>query len=472
MRSRQARGFTLVELMVALVAGVIIAIAVIGLAKSATQTFYEEARLTNVEQSVRAAANRLRYDLTKVSFMGTGNIQLASFEPTDSDPPNFFVPYGHKVASNKFAGVGLAGSRYTNKSENLQGIHIIPLGSTTVSGEPEVATYAGGPNFTAPDLIEIGGNMTTDDWYTASWEAPPSGAAGSCGGGILHMRAQADPATERLIGDNLQNVVNAFTPGPANTRHFARVIDQNGCHQFVEVKNATAINVGGVTAEALVDVCTAQGDNGSLLPQIEDTVNKPGVVARKGCGATPVAETLRVSPYQRVRWRVGKNKIAQIEPLASIAPANTTFVLYREMLDSSGTVIDTLTQTVAEFAVDLKFGIAVDARESSAPPNNISVFDLDSDTGTGNIYTWTNKASATTLTQGAQTQPGPQRVRSVKFRISTRAAMPDRTQPLTLIPNSPYISRYCVDMPGCTKFARVRTVTSEVPLINQARMTY
>jgi hypothetical protein len=60
----------------------------------------------------------------------------------------------------------------------------------------------------------------------------------------------------------------------------------------------------------------------------------------------------------------------------------------------------------------------------------------------------------------------------VKFRVSTRASMADRKGPLTLIPSSPYITRYCVDMPACTKFARVRSIVSEVPLLNQARMTY
>lgn len=450
-RSRHARGFTLVELMVSLVAGVIIAIAVIGLARAATTSFYEQARLTAVEQSVRNASNRLRYDLTRVSFMGTGNIHLAT-------TPG--VPYGHQVAS-QFAVAGSAGARYTNRSNNLQGIRVLVQGSMT---DTAVAALAPTPNFTQPDAIEIGGNMTTDDWYIGRWD---NTAGGTCGGGTFVARSVADPAIERLLGEDATaqaNVSNAFTPGPATNRYFARVVDSLGCQHFVEVQGATAPNAQGFT----LNLCNAAGDSMSLLP--------PGI-ARPGCGAIPnTDETLRISPFHRVRWRVGKNLNPNLEPNVALAPVDTTFMLFREFLNSEGNVVPELTQVVAEYAVDLKFGIAVDQRETTIPPNNIAVFDLDSDTtgvgGNGNIDSWTRPASTSVLTSGSPTQPGPQRVRSVKFRVSTRASMADRNRPLTLLPNSPYISRYCIDMPACTKFARVRTIVSEVPLLNQARMTY
>lgn len=444
MRRSSRRGFTLVELMVSLVAGLIIAIAVVGLARAATNTFYEQARLTGVEQTVRTAANRLRYDLTKVSFMGTGNIHLATL-------PN--IPYGHQVAS-QYMVAGGAGGRYVGSTENLQGIHIVANGSTAV--DAQVLAFGGAPNFTMPDQIDIGGNMTTDDWYIGKWDTT---GAGTCGGGTFIMRPTADPATERLVaGGVAANVTNAFTPGPAGTRHLARVVDSLGCQHYVQIESA-----GMSGANAIVNLCNA-GDTMSLLP--------PGK-ARPGCGAIEnIEETLRISPFQRVRWRIAQNTpgFAALNPPAAIAPANSTFMLYREVLDAAGEVIPTLTQIVAEYAVDLKFGIAVDARETAAPPNNITVFDLDSPPA--NIDAWTKNASGTTLTTAPPTSPGPQRVRSVKFRVSTRAPLPDRNGPLAIIPSSPYITRYCIDMPTCTKFSRVRTIVSEVPLINQARMTY
>jgi hypothetical protein len=448
--------------MVSLVAGVIIAIAVIGLAKAATTTFYEQARLTSVEQSVRNAANRLRYDLTKVSFMGTGNIWLAT-------TPN--VPYGHRVAS-QYAAPGDAASRYGTDGVDLQGIRILVRGSLTdgvTINDTGVTKYANEPkNALFPDAIVIGGNMTTDDMYIGKWVK--STGPGTCGGGLFVARSYADPATERLLGDAtsaLANVTNAFTP-IAGRKFWARVVDSLGCHHFVQVESA-ALNTTDAGGGFVLNMCSA-GDTYSLL--------EPGI-ARAGCGAVPETdETLRISPFHRVRWRIASTPAAMtgvLDPPTTIAPAGSTFQLIREMLDAKGVVISELTQIVAEYAIDLKFGIAVDARESTPAPNNIQFFDVDSDTGPvgggGNIDSWTRPASGTTLTSAPPTQPGPQRVRSVKFRISTRTALPDRNQPLAILP-PPYVSRYCIDTPACTKYARVRTIMSEVPLLNQARMTY
>jgi len=55
-----------------------------------------------------------------------------------------------------------------------------------------------------------------------------------------------------------------------------------------------------------------------------------------------------------------------------------------------------------------------------------------------------------------------------------RAPIPDRSTNVTPLPGTPYIVRYCTNNPGaaCTQYARVRTMTSEVALINQARMNY
>ena len=46
---------------------------------------------------------------------------------------------------------------------------------------------------------------------------------------------------------------------------------------------------------------------------------------------------------------------------------------------------------------------------------------------------------------------------------------------LASVPGAPYLTRYCVEnqLPAdCKKYARVRTVVSEVALTNQMGMTY
>lgn len=457
-RRRRAHGFTLVELMVSLVAGVIIAIAVVGLAKAATTSFHEQVRLTTVEQSVRNAANRLRYDLTKVSFMGTGNIKLAT--GVGSAYP---IPYGHRVAVN---GVGEAALRYGTKTQNLQGIRIQVSGSKAATESPlGLATNNG----LSPDTITITGNLTTDDQYLGMWVE----GAGSCGGGQVVLRAAADPANARLINGNAQNVRNAFVPAD-NHEFLARVVDEAGCQHFVVVNRADALQVNDpINARATIDLCNGN-DNTSVLrahlPDPADTrlAGPKGV----GCGVDPIG-SVRISPLHRVRWYLAKNTDPLLDPPPTLGGAEAMFMLYRGFEDASGTLVPELTQVVAEYAVDMKFGIVVDD-SSQPPPLNVRVFDLDSDNAPsgGPIDQWTMPASATISGPG---QPGPQRVRSVKFRVATRSALPDRTANLALLPGTPWITRYCLESAApasCTKFARVRSIVSEVALINQARMAY
>lgn len=448
------RGFTLVELMVSLVAGVIIAIAVIGLARAATTTFHEQVRMTTVEQSVRNAANRLRYDLTKVSFMGTGNIKLAA-------GPN--VPYGHRVAVN---GVGQSGDRYGVMTQDLQGLRVKVSASQAQSEGPlNLATNNG----LSPDSIVIAGNLTTDDQYIGTWVE----GAGSCGGGQVQINAMADPANQRLLNGDPINVTNAFVPVP-NTQFLVRVVDDAGCQHFATTNFATATSPGPIST-ITVDLCNGS-DNTSVLrahlPDPGDT--RLAGPKGTGCGVDNNG-TVRISPLHRVEWYIAPNTNILLAPPVAVGGATEMFMLYRSVLDASGTRLPQLTQVVAEYAVDLKFGVVVDD-SSQVPPNNVRVFDLDTDTsgenGGGNIDRWTNRASQTIAGIG---QPGPQRVRSVRYRVSTRSALPDRNSNLSILPGTPYLVRYCLENAApaaCKKFARMRTIVSEVALINQARMSY
>jgi hypothetical protein len=69
---------------------------------------------------------------------------------------------------------------------------------------------------------------------------------------------------------------------------------------------------------------------------------------------------------------------------------------------------------------------------------------------------------------------GPHRIRSIQYRVTGRAALPDRTADMPR--DAPgYIYRYCISggpLADCTRFARARTIVSEVALLNQARFTY
>lgn len=446
LRTRSSRrGFTLVELMVSLVAGLIVTIAVVGLARTATTTFYEEARLSTTESTVRAASERLRQDLARVAFMSTGNIKLAR-----NDSPT--VPFGQKISH--LPGAAAQPSRYGARTDDLQGIRIDVGGSKVLSPGIAVLSAANGLD---PDAIRLTGNYTTDDSYRGRMVGNNSV--------VLKLIPDppapqvADPAIARLIAgpDPDKAVRNAFTPGSptgALPPFVARVVDPRGCSHFVVVNNAV-----GTAAGATISFGPATTGSPVLMPTEDQST----------CGASD-QEEVTVNPIQTVRWSIGTSAAALApDPALGAAFVGTKFDLYREIIDAAGNsvVAPGGPQAVAEFAIDLKFGISVDSpKPSDPPPNNQITYDMDNDGA--QIALWTQNASGTTT--GAE---APHRVRSVRFRLATRAALPDRNEAFSLLPGQPYLSRYCVPAgPPCAGYARVRTIMSEVALINQAGMTY
>ena len=436
-RFRRARGFTLVELMVSLVAGLLVTIAVVGLARDATTTFYEQARLSTVEATVRSASERLRQDLTRASYMGTGNLFLARED-------SIKVPFGHKI-SHMF-GVATP-SRYATTTD-VQGIRILVGGSTAgAQGLNNLSTT----NLLNPDALELMGNFTTDDQYRGRV---------TNSGSIVTLGAANDPAVARLLAGATpdQNMHNAFQPGTvtagATPPFLARVIDPRGCQHFVQIAA-----VAGNAATGVINLAPAvTGD--PILSTLQDENHT--------CGVTD-GDEVTISPLQKVRWYIGPTTAA-LAPDPLVEAATQKFDLYREIVDATGAAVPAPggAQVVAEYAVDLKFGITVDDNTGGVvPPNNQKIFDMDLD-GVS-IDLWTKNASAT-VSGG----PSPQRVRAVRYRLATRSALSDRETPLPSTFGAPYISRYCTTTPlaGCKNFARVRTIMSEVPLVNQKGMTY
>src|SRR5580658_7590651 len=107
-RQRQA-GFTMIELTVSLVAGLIVAMGIIGLSREATNTFNEEARTTAAEAGLRIAIERLRADVQRAGYMSTGNILV---DPGVAHVPGSLPGAGNAVAYRPVAAApaGAAGA--------------------------------------------------------------------------------------------------------------------------------------------------------------------------------------------------------------------------------------------------------------------------------------------------------------------------------------------------------------------------
>ena len=74
-----ARAFTLVELLVAVTAGLFVAIAAFALSRQGSRFFQQEARIANTQFAATLGFDRLRADVARAGFMSTPNIQRDPF---------------------------------------------------------------------------------------------------------------------------------------------------------------------------------------------------------------------------------------------------------------------------------------------------------------------------------------------------------------------------------------------------------
>lgn len=71
------QGFTLIELMVALVAGLIAISTVYTISKASTQNFHEQQRISQAQMATRMAVEQIRLDVQRAGFLGSPNTATA-----------------------------------------------------------------------------------------------------------------------------------------------------------------------------------------------------------------------------------------------------------------------------------------------------------------------------------------------------------------------------------------------------------
>ncbi len=476
-RSRRAsQGFTLVELIAALTAGLIVAIGVVGLSHEATTSFNEEVRSASAESEVRTAIDRLRADLQRASFMSTPNIVR---DPTIARPVG--QPTTTAVAQAAFPMLN-----------HLAGVQITVGGSAL--GTPLSSKQLPSPGLN-PDSIIIAGNMSSTDEYLVRNISPVSGACqrvflavdSPAMWRILALEAGSDGGGTGTSGAANAALANAFQPfgvvaGVGTKPFFVRVADDTGHFQYVATcPNATG-GASGVAAAPWLDI--------DYRTPILTSQQTGGVGGVGGIGAR-----ITVAPIQMVKWEIVGSTAADW-PTALETTMNPTgdvnkYDLIRSYVDitaPNGGIIPLSQEIVAEYAVDLKFALNVDTSASTVVNGQETVaaqtvYAFDDDVHNA---VWTPDVSTLpAITQAATASTtGPQRIRSVRVRLVTREAVTDRATNIAPSPanqtNQMFLYRYCVaqncpaagTVPAASVgqvFARARTVTTEVTLPNQSQ---
>ncbi len=444
-RRARARGFTLIELTVALLAGLIVAIAVVGLSRDATHTFHEEMRSSGAEATLRTAVDRLRADLQRAGYMSTGNIVL---DPLIAKPPGgsnlFNVPTPGPLA------LGLA---------RLASIYRSAGGSAA-------NTPLSASNGIKPDVIQISGNMTSAEQFVVDLvsQAPN----GNCTQLVL---SGTSPAMYRVLASGAsaaQELRNMFQPVPAasTTQFIVRLVDSNGCTQYL-------LTCPEASAAGFLN--PSVGATPPTQPYLDIDTQSTAIVTTRmtgtSCGVTGLGPPglVKVNPVQIVQWELTSpvatmdpeppqdQSILGGQPLTPTTPDPNKYDLMRSYVDAFGAVVPSTSEIVAEYAVDLEFAFSVDTSVISTAPSVITYgFEdaADNDLWAADV----NLAGITSL-------KGPQRIRAVRARVVTRTAQPDRSVNIGITNYGAQAFMYRYQIDG-TDWARARTIVTQVSLPN------
>jgi prepilin-type N-terminal cleavage/methylation domain-containing protein len=428
-RLRRSRGFTLVELLVAMVAGLIVSLAIVAISRETTNTFHEEMRSASAEMSTRTALDRIKNDLQRAGYMSTGNFMTDPRIPLD--------PAGNRANGASPQLLALAGIRYD-------------LNGTRAGTAAQTPLSTAGDNALNPDAIEISGNFTSSDVFVVS---RISDGAGCLGGPRLWLSMDS-AATYRVLATTNpgRTIQEMFTPvtSDANPQFMIRVADDLGRHQIVHT--CAGASAGYDDGEKALYV-----DLGQAIPYLTSAY---GFVDGR----------ITVNPVQMIRYEIrpltssDTSYSALLTDPGADGGVSTKYNLVRSYIDQNMAVIPQRSEVIAEFAVDLEFAFTFDrGNYTNSPP--APLFES---------YAFGAAQNATY----ADNVPGavPERIRSVRVRFSTRSSVADRIADFRVSATNQYTVRYCLNPAGCTPgsrdWARVRTMTTEVSLPNHARHFY
>ena len=307
-RPRRGAGFTLIELMVAMTAGLVAIMSIYTVASASSRHFHEQQRVAQTQSAVRLAMEQLRRDLQRAGFLGTPNSRR---EVRCATPPL-------EIAAVEY----LAGA------------------DTAVL--PEAAT-----NGAKADRIRLVGNYATGDSYLAT------GVDGSGGRIFLQRQWQAFRRDFGVVAGtgsaeypfDPQRFSDVFRPG-----RFLHIFTQQNQHFFVRI---TGVDPGQAAISftptlPIGSACVGGLADGALvapLVRLEYTVmdlaSDPvlGSQLQPVGGTVPTAtDTLGRSSVQLVRREVAFDGAATpLQGTERIVLDYAAFVDYRFVVDRETT---------------------------------------------------------------------------------------------------------------------------------------
>ena len=184
------------------------------------------------------------------------------------------------------------------------------------------------------------------------------------------------------------------------------------------------------------------------------------------CGVEGLGVGMQANVVNRIRYEIRDLKAANLPQYAPLYAASATgpgdetrFDLVRVELDAAGAEIAGTLELVAEYAVDLRFGLTVVPSVRTNVDPNLTTYGV----GDSHIYNYTYQVAAGNKANAL----GPQSIRSVRARLVVRSREIDRAERLDAPAGN--IFRYGV---GDAGFSRARTLVSDIQLPNLAGLSW
>ncbi|MBM4360206.1 MAG: hypothetical protein FJ096_19035 [Deltaproteobacteria bacterium] len=407
----------MIELMVAMSAGLAVAAGAFMLARNASLFFQNEARLTGAQFASMVGMTRLTSDIRRAAYKSTPNARrdpnVCGFSDT--------WPAGMKE---------LAGVKITEGGSKLD-----HPGDHTLSDT----------NGLNPDSIVVAGQMNATEHFSVAVMQ-----AGGTGGYDLYLNLDGAYWRTKLVAQTGKSIFDRNVV----VGSILRLVDQEGRSTFGVVSGV---------------------DDGGTKPRISVS-GTPKLAKRETqttCGCTGLCVGGIVNPVSRVKYNLRRvdtglyPRYAGMFPKATVNSAKPTQFkgevepnrteLVRVELDVDGKEIADTLEVVAEYAVDLKFGAT---RTELSTNVNQTPGVVRYNIGDKRVYEKNG---------GTGDNGSPEYTSALTVRLSTRAPLPDRQVGLPKTTDGGLL-RY--DLGQDLGFARVRSMVADVYLSNQSGVSW
>jgi prepilin-type N-terminal cleavage/methylation domain-containing protein len=430
LRRRRARGFTLIELMVATLAGLTVSFGAFAFARAATRSFQQETRLSDATSNATIGFRRLISDIERAGYLAPSNIQRE-------------YRFGNRVCLEP-------NNSFSTAIQSLSSLEIEQSATTTGTTPNTSVTNASGVSIPiTPDRLTLSGS------YASVEQFPVRSVDVSGSTPVVYLESRSGAAMRTMNGNTTATPwTNVFQIG-----RILRIVDREGYQHFGHI---TAINATGQFPQITLKSTPPLYMRGKPAPTLSNPLCKGFDI-----GVGSLANVVNRIRYEIRDLRASARYQALYPSNPPLPEDNQRWELVRYELDEGDSIIADSEELIAEFAVDLRFALTAITDQVLDPANpnpTLQFFDF----GAPPIAaTYARRVGPANL------NPGPERIRSLRVRFSVRSREPDRSEGLNpaLVGAGPQtLFRY--QIPNSTRYARVRTLHADVSMSNQIGVFY